>query len=267
MEKSNQTRGRIRSADLRSGARAGRVFLNAWCAIPSATTAEIMALQPWDFVSVDLQHGLLDYQSALEMVRTIQGHGKTPLARIAWLDPAIPMKLLDAGVQGLICPLVSSREQAERFVSICSYPPAGIRSFGPTRASLLDQNYFASANDELIKIVQIEEASAVEAVEDIASVTGVDVLYVGPSDLSLSYGHPPRLDPDYKPVLKAFDRILAACHAKDVVPAIHCLTPEYASKMADIGFRLITVSSDLRLLAAAGNDLVRRCRELLVPSA
>lgn len=262
MENSSQTRARIRRGDLRAGARDGRVFLNAWCAISSPTTAEIMALQGWDFVSVDLQHGLLDYQAALEMVRTVQGHGKTALARIPWLEPAIAMKLLDAGVQGLICPLVSTREQAERFVSICTYPPRGIRSFGPTRASLLDSSYAASANEDLIKIVQIEEVAAVEAVEDIASVEGVDVLYVGPSDLSLSYGHPPRLDPDYPPVWKAYERVVAACLAHDVVPAIHCLSPDYVSRMAEIGFRLITVSSDLRLLSAACNDLVRRCREL-----
>jgi 4-hydroxy-2-oxoheptanedioate aldolase len=262
MENSDQAGNVIRSEDLRSGAREGRIFLNAWCALPSATTAEIMALQGWDFVSVDLQHGLLDYQAALEMIRVIQGHGKTPLARIPWLEPAIPMKLLDAGVKGLICPLVSSSAQAERFVSICSYPPTGIRSFGPTRAALLDANHFSWANEQLIKIVQIEEASAVEAVEEIAAVKGVDVLYVGPSDLSLSYGHPPRLDPDYPPVWRAYERVIEACRANDVVPAIHCLTPDYASKMAALGFRLITVSSDLRLLTGAGNDLVRRCREL-----
>ena len=130
-----------------------------------------MAAQGWDSLTIDLQHGLIDYQVAVGMLQAISGGPTTPLVRIPWLDPAIIMKLLDAGAYGVICPMINSAEETERFVAACRYPPAGIRSFGPLRARLYaGSDYFKEANRTILAIAMIETHSALEHLDEILSV-------------------------------------------------------------------------------------------------
>jgi 4-hydroxy-2-oxoheptanedioate aldolase len=248
----------IDSETFRARAAGGQPTLNGWCSIPEPTVAEIMALQPWDTMTVDLQHGLLDFQRALDLIRTIQGHGKPTLARIPSVEENwLIMKLLDAGAGGLICPNISTPEDAARFVSACTYPPAGSRSYGPTRAVLLDADYAKTADRRIIKAVQIEDDRAVAAVSEIAAVAGLDMLYVGPADLSLAYGLQPRLDPEYPEVLAAYEAVIKACQARGLVAGIHCLTPGYAARMYRMGFRLMSIANDVRLFARVVAETVK----------
>jgi 4-hydroxy-2-oxoheptanedioate aldolase len=248
----------IDSVTFRARAVGGQATLNGWCSIPEPTVAEIMALQPWDTMTVDLQHGLLDFQRALDLIRTIQGHGKLTLARIPSLEENwLIMKLLDAGAGGLICPNVSTPEDAARFVAACTYPPAGNRSYGPTRAALLDVDYAKTADRRIIKAVQIEDDRSVAAVNEIAAVAGLDMLYVGPADLSLAYGLQPRLDPEYPEVLAAYEAVIKACQARGLVAGIHCLTPGYAARMYNMGFRFMSIANDVRLLARVVAETVK----------
>ncbi len=237
-----------------------KTLLNAWCAMPGTMSTEVMAFQDWDVLTVDLQHGILDYQTAVEMIRVIQGRGKPVMSRVPWLDPVTTMKLLDAGVSGLICPMISTPELARKFVSYCRYPPQGIRSFGPTRAGLGDPDYHSKANDRIICAVQIEEAAAMEALNEIAAVPGVDMLYVGPADLGLSHGFKPQFDPESREMIAMFEKVVAACQRNELTAAIHCLTPAYAARMHALGFRFITLASDLRILARASKDLIDLAR-------
>lgn len=248
----------IDSMTFRARAVGGQVTLNGWCSIPEPTVTEIMALQPWDMITVDLQHGLLDFQRALDLIRTIQGHGKPALARIPSLEENwLIMKLLDAGAGGLICPNVSTPEDAARFIAACTYPPAGKRSYGPTRAALLDVDYAKSADHRIIKTVQIEDDRSVAAVNEIAAVAGLDMLYVGPADLSLAYGLTPRLDPEYPEILAAYEAVIETCRATGLVAGIHCLTPSYAARMYKMGFRFISIANDVRLLARVVAETVQ----------
>jgi 4-hydroxy-2-oxoheptanedioate aldolase len=248
----------IDSVTFRTRAVGGQATLNGWCSIPEPTVAEIMALQPWDTMTVDLQHGLLDFQRALDLIRTIQGHGKLALSRIPSLEENwLIMKLLDAGAGGLICPNVSTPEDAARFVAACTYPPAGNRSYGPTRAVLLDMNYAKTADRRIIKAVQIEDDRSVAAVNEIAAVPGLDMLYVGPADLSLAYGLQPRLDPEYPEILAAYEAVIKACHARGLVAGIHCLTPDYAARMYNMGFRFMSIANDVRLFARVVAETVK----------
>ena len=201
-------------------------------------------------MTVDLQHGLLDFQRALDLIRTIQGHGKPALARIPSLEENwLIMKLLDAGANGLICPNVSTPEDAARFIAACTYPPAGNRSYGPTRAVLLDVNYAKTADRRIIKAVQIEDDRSVAAVNEIAAVAGLDMLYVGPADLSLAYGLTPRLDPEYPEVLcglRGRDRGVPGprpCRRDSLSDA------SYAARMYNMGFRFMSIANDVRLFA------------------
>ncbi len=252
----------MRESKARTTMESGGAVINGWCAIPSSISAETMATQGgFDSVTVDLQHGLVDYQDALPMLQAISQTEVTPIARVPWLDNGIIMKLLDAGAYGIICPMVNTRADAEAFVAACSYAPDGIRSFGPTRAMVYaGSDYAKHANATILKLAMIETAQALANVEEIVSVPGLSGVYIGPSDLSLSLGHTPKLDQDEPEVVAAIARIREAAKAKGLFAGIHCLSPAYAARMIDEGFDLVTLASDNRLLAQAASDGVAAIR-------
>ena len=152
------------------------------------------------------------------------------MARVPWLEPGIIMKLLDAGALGIVCPMVNTRTDAERLVHYASYAPAGTRSFGPTRAMLVHgADYVSQANDTVITLAMVETAEALGNVAEIAKTPGLTGVYIGPSDLALSMGHAPKLDPDEPAVVDAVKRILDACKGAGVRCGIHCLAPRTRS--------------------------------------
>ena len=229
----------------------GGTVVNGWLSIPSAFSAEVMAHQGFDSLVVDMQHGVVDYQTAVTMLQAISTTEVMPMARVPWNDPALLMKILDAGVYGVICPMINNRAQAESLVRACKYPPRGYRSFGPVRASIYaGTDYVDHANDYLIVMPMIETAEAVENLDDILSVPGVDAIYVGPADLSLALGCKPRLDQTDPPVVEAQKKIVAACKRHGVVAGIHNATSAYALKMIADGYQFVTLASDSRFLAA-----------------
>ena len=205
----------------------GGKAINGWCAIPSPVTAEVMARQGYDLVTVDLQHGLVDYQMALTMLQAVSGFGMPTLCRVPWNEPGIIMKVLDAGFTGVICPMINTREDAERFAASCLYSPSGARSFGPTRAmQVYGPDYAKSAQDFVTVIAMIETAEAMENLDGILRVPGIDGVYVGPSDLSLSLGYAPSLLPSEATVLDAIETIRATAKAAGKIAGIHCGSPE-----------------------------------------
>ena len=168
------------------------------------------------------------------------------------------MKILDAGSYGIICPMVSNKQQAENFVQACMYPPNGYRSYGPVRGLIYGgPDYAKHADTELLKFAMIETKEALEKLDEIMSVEGVDGIYVGPADLSLAIGEEPGFD---RPEgTKAYDQILRILdHAKknNIFAGIHNGSPEYAMKMVDKGFNFVTISSDQRIMGPH-NSLVR----------
>ena len=175
----------------------GRPTINGWLSIGNPFTAEIMAAQGYDSISIDVQHGALDYSAVLPMFQAMRASGVVPMARVPWLEPGIIMKVLDAGAYGVICPMVNTPEQAAEFVSYVRYPPLGQRSFGPTRASFsAGANYAAEANGEILAFAMVETAEAMANLEAIVATPGLDGIYVGPADLSFSLS---RRAPDARP--------------------------------------------------------------------
>ena len=244
----------------------GRATLNGWCAIGSPFTAELMAAQGYDSITVDVQHGALGYADALAMLQAMRASGVTPLARAPWLDPAMIMKLLDAGALGIICPMIDDGAQAAEFVSYLRYPPLGRRSFGPIRASIAMPGYGTQANDEVLALAMVETASAMANLEEIAATPGLDGLYVGPADLTLALSGgrlAPGFDREEEELVAAVRRIADVCRAHGKFAALHCATPEYAVKAIGWGYHMTTVSGDSRLLAAAAGESVARFRELV----
>jgi 4-hydroxy-2-oxoheptanedioate aldolase len=244
----------------------GRPTLNGWLSIGNGFTAEIMAAQGYDSLTVDAQHGALDYAAALPMFQAMRASGVVPLARVPWLEPGIIMKLLDAGAFGIICPMVNTPAQAAELVSYLRYPPLGQRSFGPTRASYsAGADYAAEANGEILAIAMVETAEAMSNLDAIVATPGLDAIYVGPADLSFSLSQgrlAPAFDREEPEMVDAFRRIVAACKAAGLRAAIHCGTPDYAARAIGWGFDMTTVGGDAWLLAAAATASVARFRAL-----
>ena len=235
----------------------GEAVVNGWLSIPSAFSAEVMAHQGFDSLTVDMQHGVIDYQDAVTMLQAIATTPVMPLARVPWNDPARLMKILDAGAYGVICPMINTREEAEALVAACKYPPRGHRSWGPVRASLYaGADYGDHANEDLIVMPMIETAEALKNLDAILTVPGVDAVYVGPTDLSLALGCKPRLDQTDPPVVEAQQRIVEACKRHGVVAGIHNSTAAYALTMVAIGYQFVTLASDSRFLAARAAEEV-----------
>jgi 4-hydroxy-2-oxoheptanedioate aldolase len=232
----------------------GRSATNIWAGIPSAYATEIIAHQDWDSITVDTQHGVVDQAAMVAMLTAISTTRTTPLVRVGWNSPAEIMRAADAGALGVICPTVNNREECERFVGALRYPPGGYRSMGPNRARFIAPDYTERANSLVLAIAQIETAQGLENVEDIAKTPGLDMLYIGPSDLGISIGRGGRMDQTDPIVMKAIDRILEVAKRASLRAGIFCVAPSYSKAMLNKGFDLVTVGSDTGLLGF-GTDL------------
>ena len=150
----------MRSNTLRETWKSGRAAVNGWLAIPNSFSAETMAHQGWDSLTIDMQHGVVDYAALVPMLQAISTTPTMPLVRVPWLEPGILMKSLDAGAYGVICPMVNSRVDAQNLVAWTHYAPRGTRSFGPVRASLYGgADYAEHANDTIVAFAMIETAA------------------------------------------------------------------------------------------------------------
>ncbi|WLS10600.1 aldolase/citrate lyase family protein (plasmid) [Shinella sumterensis] len=245
----------------------GKPVLNGWLSIANSFSAEIMAAQGYDALTIDMQHGIVGYDGAVPMLQAMRASGVTPLVRVPWLDPADIMKGLDAGAYGVICPMINTRAEAERLVSYVRYPPNGVRSFGPSRALFsAGPGYAAEADDEMICLAMIETAQAYENLEDILATPGLDGVYIGPADLTLGLQgkrYAPGFDRREPEMIEAIKTILHAAHRAGKRAALHNGTPDYAAEAVGWGFDFVTVTNDVRLLAGAAEASVRKFRDLV----
>ena len=246
----------MRPNQLRETWAQGRAVLNAWCGIGSAFVAESLARQGWDSITIDGQHGLIGYAEMLAMLQAISATEAAGVMRVSWNQPGEIMRALDAGADGVICPMINNRAECEAFVQACRYPPAGYRSFGPTRAGLLHGgDYGEKANGHVLAFAMIETKEGLENVDEIVATPGLNGIYVGPSDLSLALGGPPTQD-SHDPIrLAAFDTILAACKVSGIHAGVHTTSVTYSQAMIERGFDLVTVGADTGYLAAGRGDV------------
>jgi 4-hydroxy-2-oxoheptanedioate aldolase len=235
----------------------GGAVLNSWLAIPDSFAAETMAQQGFDSLVVDLQHGLIDFSSLVPMLQAISTTEVVPIVRVPWLEPGILMKSLDAGAYAVICPMVNTREDAQNLVAWTNYAPKGTRSFGPIRASIYGgADYHQHANETVVRFAMIETAKALDNLDDILSVEGIDAIYIGPSDLSIALGCRPTFDDLEPKAAEAVDHILARAKAHGVVAGIHNGAPPAALARIAKGFQFVTVGSDSRFMAAGAQEVV-----------
>mgnify|MGYP003309657494 FL=1 len=237
-----------------------QVAIGGWLSIPSGISTEIMSHQEWDVLTIDMQHALVSVSDMVPMITAISTTDVTPFVRVPWLEPGIIMKALDAGSYGVICPMINTREDAERFVSYCRYAPQGTRSFGPGRAVLYAGNDYAMrANETILTLAMIETQKALDNLEEILTVEGLDAVFVGPSDLGLSLGYVPG-NHEEPVLLEAIETILKKAKSNGKRAGIYTLTPEYAKRMIKLGFDYVVISSDARMLTAQANKTLTELR-------
>ena len=237
--------------------RAGEQTIGAWLSLANTHTAEMMAHAGFDWLVVDLQHGLLDYGDLRHMLPAISATYTTPMVRVAGNSLPEINKCLDAGAMGVIVPLVNTRAEAAAAVAACRYPPEGGRSFGPIRAALYGgRGYAQEANEEIACIVMIETPQGIANLEEIVTTPGLGGVYIGPADLAYALGLPPKGDNDDPLHLETVGRILAACKAHGVPAGIHTGGLEYTKLRLAAGFNFVTLGSDGGfMMQAAATDL------------
>ena len=241
------------------------VAINAWLTIPNAWTAEIVANTGFDACTIDLQHGLADYQTAVAMLQSINTTRAVPLVRVPWNEPILVMRMLDAGAYGIIAPMINNKSETKAFVEACKYPPIGLRSYGPIRASLtLGNDYFQHANDEVLAIAMIETKEGLENVEEIASVEGLNGFYIGTIDLSISLGLKNLGDLENQTLLSAIKKIIDTANKHGLFVGVHTKPAEETKLLQNLGVKLLTPLNDSTLLQTHAKESFQQTKKLLV---
>jgi 4-hydroxy-2-oxoheptanedioate aldolase len=246
---------------LRRLKRDGHPIVNAWLSIGSSYAAEAIVHQGFDAATVDCQHGMIGFETALAIMQAIATTSVVPLVRPSGLVPTEIMRFLDAGAYGVICPMISDAADAEALVAACRYPPLGSRSFGPARGLLYGgADYLDGANDEILVLAMIETRRGLENVDAILGVDGIDGIYVGPNDLSLALGHRPENESTVLVVREAVERIRERTVAAGKIAGIFCSDGAAAAMRVREGFDLVTPGNDAALLRRVMRDAVTASR-------
>jgi len=225
--------------------------IGSWLQIPAPSIAEIAAQQGIDWIAVDMEHTEISYETLADIFRALNGSKTSPLVRVRTNNALDIRRALDVGAEGIIVPLVHSAEEAERAVSYCKYPPEGVRGYAFCRANNWGDdfdNYVKEANHKTAVYVMAESREAVENIESILKVEGIDGVFIGPYDLSASYGVVGQTG--HSLVKKGCDIILEACKAHGKIAGIHMVIPDENAVRENIkkGFRLIAVGIDTLFL-------------------
>ena len=234
----------------------GRPELGAWVTIPSPDVSEALSTLAFDWFLFDLEHSALNEQSAQVLMQGMRGDNVTPLIRVAWNDQVLIKKALDIGAHGVIVPMVNTRQDAIHAVRACRYPPAGIRGCGPKRPWIYDPDYFATADDQVMVIVQIETEEAVNNADEILAVEGVDAFFVGPFDLSVSMGF--KGAKDDKRFQDAIDRVFAAGKRHKVASGMWEGSGKEILERINDGWQMMAMGLDIQFLLNGARSALER---------
>ncbi|MBH0236911.1 HpcH/HpaI aldolase family protein [Methylobrevis albus] len=236
----------------------------AWCGFPEPLVGEACARAGFDAVVLDMQHGQIDTAAAVRAVLPIRAVGKPVVVRIPVGAYETASRMLDAGAEAIIAPMINSVADARAFAAAAKYLPVGGRSWGPTRAvqvfGLAAPDYLARANAETVTLAMIETRAALALTDEILAVDGIDGVFLGPSDLSLSLSDGAAVDVDSPETVAAISRVAAAAHAAGKAAAIYATTPAHARRYAALGFGLVSIASDGGYLTAGARLMLDAAR-------
>jgi 2-dehydro-3-deoxyglucarate aldolase len=253
---------------LRAALRAGRATFGSWIQFGHPGIAEIMATAGFDWLAIDLEHSAIDLATACTMIQVIDLAGCAPLVRLSANDPVQAKRVMDAGAWGVIVPSVQSGDEARQAVQAVKYPPEGTRGTGLGRAQAYGARfaeYRRESSESSIVIPMIEQKEGVERVGEILDVGGVDGVFIGPYDLSASYGVAGELN--HPLVVRACQHVVAAARARGKAAGIHVVHPpitQVSDRLAE-GFRLIAYGGDMLFLAPAAREAGAKLRSLGSP--
>jgi len=235
--------------------RAGETVFSGWCSLPYPILAETVGREGFPAVTLEGQHGLWDVSSLLTGIAAVRQGGAAPVVRVPVGDFALVSRALDFGAEGIIAPMINTPADARAFAAAAKFPPVGERSWGPHRvtalAGLADQSvYLREANDHVITLAMIETRTALDNLDAILGTSGIDGLFLGPSDLSIALSGGRTLDPLSADVERELDRMVAAAQAAGKIPGAFCHTAERAAALAKRGVRFLAVMSDIAMLRA-----------------
>jgi len=220
-----------------------------------------MARAGFDTVTVDMQHGAMDYRSLLEILSALTATEVTPLVRVPNADPTFITRVLDIGALGVICPMISSAEEARNFCAGARYHPAGNRSSGPLRAAMIyGPDYFKRANDAVLVLGMVETPGAISGLDEILGVETMDGIYVGPNDLGIALGMNSGMDREEPEFIRVLEDIARRANARGKIPGIHTNSSRYAARAIAMGFGFVTVCSDAGLIGAGAAATVKDVR-------
>ena len=236
--------------------RSGQPTIGGWISFASSYVAELLANAGFDWVVVDAEHGVVNPETLQSMLQAIHAQRVPAFVRLPESSPLPIKRALDAGADGIIAPMVLSAEHAEAVVTASRFPPVGRRSVGLGRWRFMqDDTHPPAVNDEVAVIVMIEHRDAVEAIDDILAVPGIDAIFVGPTDLGASLGY------DSRQVERAIETIVASAGKHDIAAGIHLKTPEQALERIRQGFRFIALSEAGRMIQRTTREFLQTIRD------
>ena|SRR5438105_544646 len=234
---------------------AGETVFSAWCGLPYPILAEIVGREGFSAVTLDAQHGLWDVAAIVSGIPAVRISGAAPIVRVPVGDNAMVSRVLDFGAEGIIAPMINSESDARAFAGAAKYPPIGERSWGPHRATMLggiadQKEYLADANALTVSFAMIETRTALDNLDAIASMPGIDGLFLGPSDLSIALSQGRSLDPFSNDIESQLERIIAAAQKAGKIAGAYCHSAERAVALSKRGVRFLAVASDMAFLRA-----------------
>jgi 4-hydroxy-2-oxoheptanedioate aldolase len=252
----------MRPNPVKRALKAGEASVGTWLSLGSITAARFLARSGFAWLTVDIEHSLVDWETATHMFASIADAGCTALARVPSNRHENIKRVLDNGGHGIVVPMVNSRAEAEAAVSAALYPPAGTRSVGGSVHALnfaaTPADYYARANDEVLVILQCEHIKAVEDADSIFSVPGIDAIFVGPNDLAASMRGKDGSPPSAAATAEAMRHILATCRKHQVAPGLHCMSGEEARHRIDEGWQFVAIGSELKMMLQGTAEVLRR---------
>jgi 4-hydroxy-2-oxoheptanedioate aldolase len=245
--------------------KSGTPQLTAWCGLPDPAVPALLAREGFDAVTIDMQHGAIDFAATVRAIPLIAAAGKPAIVRVPVAEFATASRLLDAGAAGIIAPMINTVEDARRFAAFTKFPPLGERSWGPhgglALSGLDPKSYFAGANGFSVAFAMVETREALAIVDDILAVDGIDAIFIGPSDLSIALSGGASLDPASREVEAAMDHAIARARAAGKFIGVYAASGERAAQLAAKGFDLIALGSDSALLRAGAQAALRQVRQ------
>jgi len=251
----------MKTNPVRAKLKQGKPSVGTWLTLPDPVAAQLMARTGFDWLTVELEHTPITFETAAQCFAIIAATGAVPLARVPWNTGENIKRVLDTGAWGIVVPMVNSREEAEAVVAAARYQPVGQRSIGgQLHAANYDTDpgtYYRRANEEILVVIMAEHHLAVERADEIFSVPGIDAVFIGPNDLHNSMGKAPVFESDDREFVEAVEHILKTAQTHNVAAGIHVLDAETALRRIKQGFQFVAVASEAGLMLAKAQETLR----------